>query len=443
MVRKVSILAAIVVMFSFCSHARAAQISVSWDGGGDGRSWEDPYNWDPDIVPDNAGGNTFAVTIDNNSIGGGEMQVYLQQDRTITRLDTSGAVRLTSGRLNWIALTVVDVNGLTNYGELKIFEQGDIHSNVTNTAGAELYLKDLYIIGNLHNLAGGFIEFDDAYVMGENSTGVVENAGFIITFGELEAFNTFHNTGQINIYDGGCGSDSLFHNDVNGVIKGSGILYADQLQNKGQITAFGGSLLVVCGGAITNTGLLRNKPLASLHIRLSLFIEPVADVNNFGTIEVNASGGVAFDCNLVNKPNGIIKLLGGTLAATNINQSADATFNGQGNITTSNLIIEAEGLIRLTGPTNIFGNVQIDPNATLEISDGQTLVKGHTTCNNGTIHMIGGRIICQEGLTNNNCNIIWEPGTYTNLADFNLDGTVNFKDFADFANTWLWQASWY
>jgi hypothetical protein len=46
----------------------------------------------------------------------------------------------------------------------------------------------------------------------------------------------------------------------------------------------------------------------------------------------------------------------------------------------------------------------------------------------------------QAPLTNNNCNIIWEPGIYTNIADFNLHGIVNFKDFADFADVWLWQA---
>ena len=57
--------------------------------------------------------------------------------------------------------------------------------------------------------------------------------------------------------------------------------------------------------------------------------------------------------------------------------------------------------------------------------------------------MIGGRVICQGGFTNSNCNIIWEPGPNANAADFNLDGTVNLYDFAEFASTWLWQASWY
>jgi len=85
--------------------------------------------------------------------------------------------------------------------------------------------------------------------------------------------------------------------------------------------------------------------------------------------------------------------------------------------------------------------MQIGTGATLEISDGTTLITGYTT-NNGTIHMKGGRIIPQGGFTNNG-NIIWEPGPYNNIADLNLDGQVNLKDFADFAETWLWQATWY
>ena len=56
--------------------------------------------------------------------------------------------------------------------------------------------------------------------------------------------------------------------------------------------------------------------------------------------------------------------------------------------------------------------------------------------------MIGGRVICQGGLTNNGCEIIWEPGIDCNAADYNLDGRVNLEDYAQFARTWLWEASW-
>jgi len=119
---------------------------------------------------------------------------------------------------------------------------------------------------------------------------------------------------------------------------------------------------------------------------------------------------------------------------------AGATFEGFGTISGS-VVLEANAEMNFTTSTNIVGNLEINENATQEINDGLTLVTGQTTCN-GTIHMKGGYIIPQGGLSGN-CNIIWEPGAYRNEADFNLDGTVDFKDFSSFADTWLWQAGWY
>jgi hypothetical protein len=168
---------------------------------------------------------------------------------------------------------------------------------------------------------------------------------------------------------------------------------------------------------------------------------PLPDVNNQGTIEVNADGAVVFDCNnLNNKSTGIIKLLGGNLAAKTITQAADANFAGFGGIT-GNVVIEPNGLIKLTGPTNIVGSVTIQTGATLQISDGQTLITGQTT-NNGTIRLIGGTVIFQGGYSGSG-NITHEAGTYRSHFDINSDGIEDFKDFATFADNWLWQATWY
>jgi hypothetical protein len=146
--------------------------------------------------------------------------------------------------------------------------------------------------------------------------------------------------------------------------------------------------------------------------------------------------------NLVNQPNSVTTLKGGTLGATKITQKAGAKLEGDGKIS-GNLLLEANARAALTGPTEIYGDVQIDANAVLDINDGTTLIKGHCTCNSGTIHLKGGSIIPQGGLINNNCNILWETGLYNNITDFNLDGKVDFKDFAHFADTWLWQTQWY
>jgi len=434
MSKKVLILTAIVLVFCACE-LQADVIDSNWVGGSEeDTSWERSSNWDPAIVPDNNATHTFAVTID---AGGGDVRVGLLQWHTIDQLDCYGygEVELRSYTSGWIELTLVDPNGLTNHGYL-VIEELAIGGNVTNTTGATLELEDMGIEGDLYNPAGATIE-----VFYEVWVDAVENAGsmMIAIAGKLDVEEgALHNTGQINIYGGACTVyGNILDNNDTGLIKGFGVLYVDQLlRNKGQIYAYGGSLAISSEGPFLNSGILANYALSSLHIK------PAADVNNNGTIEVNGGGGVAFDCNLVNEPNGVIKLLGGALAAATITQTADANFAGFGSIT-GDVEIDANGVIQLSGPTNIVGDVEIDQNATLEISDGTTLVTGHCTCNNGTIHMKGGRLIPQGGFTNNGCNIIWEPGTYTNVADFNLDGLVNFKDFADFADTWLWQATWY
>ena len=429
MVRKVLILTAVILFFAACE-VQATVTYSNWVGGSEeDTSWERSSNWYPAIVPDNNATNTFVVTID---AGGGYVCVGLTQWHTIDQLDCYGEVELQNYTSGWIELALVDANGLTNHGYLEI-EEIEINGNVTNLAGATLWLWGMDIEANLYNQAGATIE-----VEGENDVeGDLQNDGTItiIHASDLLCDQQVINNGLINIYCGEFGVEGIVDNNSTGVIKGFGVLYAEQLlRNKGEISAYGGSLAVASEGGLINDGVLGNHPLSSLHIK------PTAEVNNSGTIKVNAGGGVAFDCNLVNEPNGIIKLLGGTLAAASITQSAEANFAGFGGIT-GDVFIDPNGIIELTGPTNIVGDVNISPGATLEISDGTTLITGHTTCN-GTIHMKGGRIIPQGGLSGA-CNIIWEPGTYTNLADFNLDGTVNFKDFADFADTWLWQANWY
>jgi len=438
MLRKVSIVTLFVVVLSFSSQSEATHYDSDWVGGSHGE-WDQAGNWIPAIVPDNGGENTFAVTI---NAGGDEVEVGLRQWRTIDQLDCYGEVELDIWPHDWqnepVGLTLLDPNGLTNYGDLELCgenRQMEINGNVTNTAGAGLELADVEIHGDLYNLAGAIIVAE----LENDVEGDLQNDGTltIIHASDLLCDSNLYNNGQINLYSGECGVDQILDNNSTGVIRGFGVLYADQLlQNKGTIYAYGGSLAISSEGPFLNSGILANYALSSLHIK------SVADVNNNGTIEVNAGGGVAFDCNLINEPNATIQLLGGNLSATQITQRADANFAGFGGIT-GDVVIDTNAVIQLTGPTNIVGDVEIDPNATLEISDGTTLVTSHCTCNNGTIHMKGGRLIPQGGFTNNNCNIIWEPGTYTNVADFNLDGLVNFKDFADFADTWLWQATWY
>jgi len=445
MFKKVLILTAVVLLLSPCQ-VQADVIHSTWVGGEQGQ-WGNASNWSPAIVPDNGGVNTFFATIDSNYAGVDEVTVRLEQHRTIDRLVCRGDIMLHDWDQPWVELVLEHPNGLTNYGKLKIkgWLDFEICGTVLNNYGPELVLKNVDIELDVHNNAEGRINIRGEVDIDEG--GVYNNGTISLIPGDiLWAEFEFRNSGSVEIYGGSCSSDQAFTNEPNGVIKGFGGVHSNQvIHNGGIIQSLGGSLVLHSqpeyaqdpnsNSGVMNTGTLTNSPGTSLTVMVW-----VPDVNNQGTIEVNADGSVVFDSDFNNEPNGIIKLLGGTLAATTITQTADANFVGFGGIA-GDVVIDPNGLIQLTGPTNILGDVEIRENATLEISDGTTLVTGRTTCN-GTIHLKGGRIIPQGGLSGD-CNIIWEPGLYTNIADFNLDGKVNIKDFALFADTWLWQTSWY
>jgi len=428
MSKRTLIFAAIVLSLGV-SKLQAVHYDSGWSNGSQDR-WGLATNWSPSIVPNNTVKDTFSVTISSGGIPEGYVKVGLEESPTIDDLSLYGKTELQNWTWHWIQLTVI--NGLTNYGDLSI-DDIDIAGNVTNTPGASLDFGGHFnIFGDLYNAPGAAIDvfhFDT-----DIEGGTVQNDGFIraTSGGSIGEAIQYDNNGDIFLFDGGS-HGRVFNNNSQGIITGSGAITSDTItRNKGAIYASNGSLLLYSDGSLENTGTLGNRVGATLHIMVS-----APAVSNQGEIKVNASGAVVFDCNLANDPNGEIELLGGALSATTITQSADADFAGFGSIT-GDVLIDPNAIITLTGQTNIVGDVTIEADATLEVSDGTTLVTGQTICN-GTIHMKGGRIIPQGGLSGN-CDIKWEPGLYNNIADFNLDGNVDFADYAYFADTWLWEA---
>ena len=435
-----------VVVAVFAVSAYAATIESTWVGGEFG-AWDQASNWSPAIVPDNNATNIFNVTIDGSIV---DADLGLQQHRTINRLDCYGYVELGTWTSEWVALTLTDPCGLTNYGDLEI--EPDIAGNITNKSGAFLCMDDTDIDdGNLYNEAGAKLEIE---TMVDVESGDFTNDGsvFVIPGSELWVDGGgFNNNGTIQIKNGWIGNspdDGIPENLVNtssGSIFGSGNVWSDEatIVNEGNICASSGDL-VLHAEEIINTGTFESKAGSSLFLETA-----VIDVNNQGSITVNPGGAVSVkyeklfrepnNCTLNNMPNGTIQLLGGTLSAATITQAADANFTGFGTIS-GNVVIETDGLITLTGPTNIIGDVTVSAGATLQISDGQTLITGVTT-NNGTIKLIGGTPVFQGGYSGE--PMIYEQSAQRSSFDFIRDGVVDFTDFASFADIWLWQASWY
>ncbi len=489
MFRKIALSTSLIlILLVYAATAHAAIIDVNWTSCDNG-FWSDPNNWNPSTVPHNNATDSFNVTIDTQACAG-EIEVRIRQNRTVSDLTIYGDTDLESyvyEDVADIALAIVEdlditltlENALTNYGELEIgnlplvidgniinhahaeisgmdmtgnitnydyieLDQTDMEGNVTNMAGAtlEFQFPGAEINGHLHNLTGGTTKVQ-AYA--EIKQGDVENSGVIEIFplGQMMFENHFDNTGQILMKDGSLlywdeeNGPGILDNNSTGLIKGFGLIQAGSLiRNTGTIYAYGGSLTIAADGNLINEGVLSNLPPSSLHIKQT------DDFNNIGTIQVHAGGGIGIDSNLVNQSNGVIQLLGGNLGAQKIVQQEDAVLQGFGVISTpTEILIESGAEIKLTGPTNIVGDVNIPIDATLEISDGQTLITGHTTCD-GTIHLKGGTVIFQGGCDCTDCTIINEAGTDRDHFDINADGIVNLDDYAYFANSWLWTASW-
>lgn len=451
------------VLFGICG-VQASIIDSTWVGGENG-TWEQASNWNPSIVPNNTSTNSFNVTIgEENSY----VEIGLEQGRTVNQIICYGEVELSKWTIDWILLTLTGTNGITNYGSLEVegmaiqgniinhggldLDDLEIEGNVTNKSGAYFFGVDVELEnGDIVNEAGAKIESDgDGAIWVED--GSVYNRGDMLLApgGAIWVRNEFQNDGTIALYDGACSGDTLFLNDSNGVIEGYGMIHAeDAIINKGLIRSVGGGLNLLgrstygstyegwpAQGSVANTGTLTNSCGTTLTVMMD-----VPDFVNAGTLLVRSNGAIVFDnSNLRNEASGTILLRGGSLEANCITNAQGAQFNGLGSIS-ADLAVESNSRVHFTGPSVIYGDVTISAGATLQISDGQTLITGQTT-NNGTIHLLGGTVVFQGGYTGEG-QIINEAGADRNHFDVNADGIENIKDLAVFAENWLWKASWY
>jgi hypothetical protein len=295
------------------------------------------------------------------------------QGTIIDQLTCTGDVQL------WIGeqlLTLQDPNGLVNNGQLLVDGGGVAHR----------------INGNVINQPTGFFQVEHRTAI----RGRVSNHGqmVIVPHTDLDT-DGLTNAGNLLIIQAVSSTEGDMINTKEGTIRASGLLYAGAtLVNAGTLQA-SGPLTVGVGGMLVNQGVLKNSPVASMNI--GYFMGEPKDVNNLGTIEVNAGGGIALETNLVNKPNAAIVLRDGTLAAPTITQSAGASLQGFGTIT-GNLTLAPSAHVEFTGPTRLVGDLVIGKGAILEISNGTLYVSGAIQ-NHGTIQLKNGQIVPQANIT--------------------------------------------
>jgi hypothetical protein len=92
-------------------NAAAASTAAHWVGGSG--NWSDPSKWDTGVVPNNAGGNTYLVTID---VADADVVVTVNQAITVSGLSNAETVRIESGGNLLLSGSVTNVGTLTAAG---------------------------------------------------------------------------------------------------------------------------------------------------------------------------------------------------------------------------------------------------------------------------------------------------------------------------------------
>ena len=131
------------MLFGSSLVAQAAQVTATWIGGSSG-NWSVPTNWSTGVVPNNSGGTTYNVIIDNSAT---TASVQLNGNFTIDALAVNAGDSLTFA--NASRLTVVNQGAGTGSGTINNAGAITINSGGNNT--------DLVIQGDVTLNGGGTV----------------------------------------------------------------------------------------------------------------------------------------------------------------------------------------------------------------------------------------------------------------------------------------------
>ncbi len=199
-VHPLAIVLALLLALPQATHAEEAPLAtVTWDGGGDGTSWNDPLNWDTDTVP--LAGDDVVITLDAT------FTVDLDINATVNTL-TLGAVSglntqtllIPSPRVLTVTSTMtVNSDGAVTWSGGSITGGGTVNNSGTFTLASTIS-KTLDGGSTFNNLAAGTIIWENGSFFVQ-SISTVTNAGLVDAQGnnnfDGNGFgpNTFSNSG--------------------------------------------------------------------------------------------------------------------------------------------------------------------------------------------------------------------------------------------------------
>ncbi len=434
--------------------------TITWIGGGDGFSWNDPANWSTDAIPS---------TTDVPSITSGTfLLIRAESNITISGLEINSSDITLS--LNGYDLTIT--NDFDNSGYVDDTPLLSIGGNLNNASTGTITVDSGEVeVGGLTTNSGNIIvstglidltDVDNSYNIKANGTGSINITGDITNTGNITttATGTITLSGNINNQNGnivqvGAGniniSGPIINNDNGNIDTASGdIVTTNTVDNQnGNIETTGGYISL--GGDANNNG--------------GTLLTGANNISVNGTVD-NTTGNISTEgacSSIVNVSyffNGNIgyKLdAGGGCAGGNIAISG-ATNNYEGNILTKgtgfitiggdtnnnvgNVDCADGGYITITGNvTNTDGNVKCTGNSPITINGNDSNDSGNIMSGTGDIYITGtvDSTVGSEILTANNVTIgstVTNDGSLiqSDSGDISIHGLVNNIDDSAIGN---------
>jgi hypothetical protein len=374
-----------VMSFNFFDEAEAVE-TVYWDGEGDGASWHDAFNWNPNTVP----GATQKAIID---APGNITVTHSQGESAVLSLHSEEKLVLSGGILSITQASVIS----------NAFTLGGLYGGVLAGSG-ELVVGGLFTLatnGTLRGpgrlvaeggmtLNGGSLTEGYTLVNAGHATwssGHLYGAGGAVFENLIDA--TFEIEQDFFFYVGTGGATI---NNAGTFVKsgGSGTSYLQPtFNNSGTVRAQTGTLLL---GAGSSSGVFTGGAGATIlfgagtHILTSASIVDHANVGvtNNATLEVNGS----FNANETTV-NGTFTL--NHAGSTETLHLGAGYLGGSGTLTASGNMTWAGGTLRGAGRLVAAGGIAITGGGSL--TEGYTLVNaGHATWAGGNLYTAGGAV---------------------------------------------------
>ncbi|HRY71301.1 MAG TPA: hypothetical protein P5304_25105 [Phycisphaerae bacterium] len=361
--------------------------TVSWDAGGDGKSWEDARNWSNDTLPGPG---------DDVTIGSGYTVEHGTGTHTVASVTSQSPLTLLSGTLE-----VTGAASVTNTVKL----QGGVLKGATLTATSTLipagyngYLDAVTLGTNLDVLDGSQLSFRNGLTL--SGATVTLNTGTLYNYSNMLAENTqtLGGTGQV-VFNGTIDSGNMLYASGAGATLTIGSGVTVKTGTKGGSVGTGGRT-VVNQGTISAETTGKTLTIQGNYTNVGTFAASAGTLSLSGVFD--ATGGI------------------GTFSHTGGNIDVTGTVKNTGATLTLNA---STGDWRLAGGTIQGGTVASVDGAKLILPSGYNGYLDAVTLGTNLDVLDGSQLSFRNGLTLSGATVTLNTGTLYNYSNMLAENT--------------------